>query len=135
MVSRGGLPDNASMIRDGGSMNRSLEDSGGFKTSSAWHRQLEHTQSVEGVIETLRDYLATLSPGQLSRLPELCRSVRAKAEDDIEYWTFKLSHHGADENEEWVDVDLMREVFNHFLHASVRLVHIHKAIAGEAQPH
>ena len=116
-------------------MNRSLEDSGGFKTSSVWHRQLEHTHSVEGVIETLRDYLATLSPGQLSRLPELCRSVRAKAEDDIEYWTFKLSRCGADENEGWVDVDLMREVFNHFLHASVRLVHIHKAIAGEAQPH
>ena len=116
-------------------MNRSLEDSGGFRTSSTWHRQLEHTQSVDQVIDTLRDYLATLSPGQLSHLPEICRPVRAKAEDDIEYWTFKLSHHGADENEAWVDVDLMREIFNHFLHASVRLGHIHKAIAEEVQPH
>lgn len=116
-------------------MNRTLEDSGGFKTSSAWHRQLEHTRSVEEVIEALRDYLATLSPEQLSHLPVICRAVRAKAEDDIEYWTFKLSHHGADENEAWVDVDLMREIFNHFLHASVRLVRIHKAIADVAQPH
>jgi len=116
-------------------MNRSLEDSGGFKTSSAWHRQLEDTQNVHDVIETLRDYLATLTPDQLSRLPEACRSVRAKAEDDIEYWTFKLSRHGADENEAWVDVEQMREIFNHFLHASVRLVQIHKTLASEAQPH
>lgn len=116
-------------------MHRSLDDSGGFKTSSAWHRQLEDTQTVAQVIDTLRDYLATLSPEQLSRLPELCRSVRAKAEDDIEYWTFKLSRHAADENEAWVDVELMREIFNHFLHASVRLVRIHKAIANVAIPH
>ena len=115
-------------------MNRSLEDSGGFKTSSAWHRQLEETQSVAEVVLTLRDYLATLSPEQLSRLPEVCRSVRTKAEDDIEYWTFKLSHH-ADEHEPWVDADLMREIFNHFLHASVRLARIHKALAEDTQPH
>ena len=116
-------------------MNRALEDSGGFRTSSAWHRQLEDTRSVDEVIGTLRDYLAQLAPEQLSRLPEICRGVRAKAEDDIEYWTFKLSHHGADENESWVDVDLMREVFNHFLHGSARLTRIHKAIAEEVQPH
>lgn len=116
-------------------MDRSLEDSGGFKVSSAWHRQLEETRSVEEVVETLRDYLASLAPEELARLPEKCRAVRAKAEDDVEYWTYKLSRHFADEHEPWVDVDLMHAVFNYFLHASVRLAHIHKVHAEEPQPH
>jgi hypothetical protein len=135
-MERGGAAeDNRGTSFEEAPMDRSLEDSGGFKISSAWHRQLEETHSVEEVIGTLRDYVASLAPQELARLPEKCRSVRAKAEDDVEYWTYKLSHNGADENEPWVDVELMRTVFNHFLHASVRLAHIHKGHAEQAQPH
>ncbi len=87
------------------------------------------------MVATLRDYLASLAPEELARLPEKCRAVRAKAEDDVEYWTYRLSHNGADENEHWVDVELMRAVFNHILHASVRLSRIHEERAAEPQAH
>ena len=118
-------------------MDRSLEDSNGFKTSSVWHRQIEGTRTVDEVLVTVRDYLASLTPNELAHLPETHRPMRIKGDDDIEYWTFKLSQHASGDHEPWVDTDLMQEIFNHFLHASVRLSQIHKALAAaeDAQPH
>ena len=125
------------MVRKEESVDRSLEDSSGFKTSSVWHRQLESTSTVDDVLSTVRDYLASLTPRDLSHLPETHRPMRIKGDDDIEYWTFKLSQHTSADHEAWVDVELMQEIFNHFLHASVRLTQIHKAMASaeDAQPH
>ena len=115
-------------------MDRALDDSSGFKTSSIWHRQLESTTSVEDLLATLRDYLASLTPRDLAHLPEKYRPLRIKGDDDVEYWTFRLSQHSGTEFEPWVDLNLMREVFNHFLHASARLSQIHKALARTEAP-
>jgi hypothetical protein len=116
-----------------GQMDPALEDTSGFKTSSIWHRQLENTASVEEVLFTLRDYLASLTPRDLAHLPEKYRPLRIKGDDDVEYWTFRLSQHCGAEFEASVDLDLMREVFNHFLHASLRLTRIHKAATAKAE--
>ena len=105
--------------------------------SFIWHRQLENTSSVEEVLSTLRDYVASLTPHDLAHLPEKYRPLRVKGDDDVEYWTFRLSQHSGTGFEASVDLDLMREVFSHFLHASARLGRIHKAMAKaeESQTH
>jgi hypothetical protein len=105
------------------------EDTTGFKTSSVWHRQLEGSETVEGIVATLQDYLDSLTPEDLGHLPETCRSVRIKGDDDIEYWTYKLSRDHPAHTGAWVDSALLQEVFNHFLHASVRVSQIHRAKA------
>jgi hypothetical protein len=118
-------------------MTQALEDSGSFRVETVWHRQLETTGSVDEVLMTIRDYLATLTPGDLARLPETRRPGRIKGDDDIEYWTFKLSRQPGTAAEEGTDLELMQAIFQHFLHASVRISQIHKAHAkmDDPQPH
>ena len=47
-----------------------------------------------------------------------------KAEDDIEYWTYRLSQRPRDGA---IDGELMQDVFNHFLHASLRISQIRRS--------
>ena len=119
-------------------MDQHLEDSGGlFKTDAAFHQRLEDVSTVHDVLSTVRDYLATLTPEELARLPENRRPGRIKGDDDIEYWTFKLSRSPNSPPEPNTDLELMQEIFHHFLHASVRISQIHKAMSktDEPQPH
>jgi len=118
-------------------MNQLLEDSTGFKTETVWHRQIEDTGTVDQVLTAMRDYLASLTPKELARLPEHRRPGRIKGDDDIEYWTFRLSRSPGMPEEEGIDVELMQEIFHHFLHASARISQIHKSMVkvDDPQPH
>ena len=86
---------------------------------------IETAQTVDAVVALVREYLATLAPGQYLKLPDACRALRVKAEDDIEYWTLRLSQrHGSFAR--GVDPELTQEVFNHFLHATLRIARLHR---------
>jgi hypothetical protein len=52
-----------------------------------------------------------------------------KAEDDIEYWTYRLSQRPRQEDA-MIDAELMQDVFNHFLHASLRISQIRRVAAA-----
>ncbi len=118
-------------------MNYALDDSGLFKTDTIWHRQLETIETVQDVLSTVRDYLATLTPEDLARLPENRRPGRIKGDDDIEYWTIKLSRAPGAPPEEGSDLELMQQIFHHFLHAALRISQIRKLTsrADDPQPH
>ena len=94
---------------------------------SPWRRTLEANESTEDVLSTLRDYLATLTPAELARLPESCRPGRIKAEDDVEYWTFRLAQLITSPLDETTDAALAQQVLNVFLHAIVQILRIHKS--------
>jgi hypothetical protein len=115
-------------------MNATLDTTRGFERSDpGWHGNLEVVDTAEDVLRLVREYIATLGPELLVRLPEPCRALRVKAEDDIEYWTFRLSQRPRDV-ESAVDGALLQDVFNHFLHASLRLSQIRKAMADARAP-
>jgi hypothetical protein len=61
----------------------------------------------------------------------MCRAIRVKAEDDIEYWTLRLSQRPRAPVKDLLDVDLMQELFNHFLHASLRISQIRRSLVDE----
>lgn len=108
-------------------MDRVADSTRGFeRLDPHWHSRIDKVESVEDVVTLTRDFIATLTPEQLTNLPERCRPIRVKAEDDIEYWTFKLSAIGADER---ADPALVQNLFTHFLHASLRCAQIHRARA------
>lgn len=114
-------------------MDATLDRSRGFERHDpGWHCRVEIVETVDEVLTLLRDYIASLSPRVLVRLPDRCRAMRVKAEDDVEYWTFRLSHRG-DPHDVAVDEDLREDAFYRFLHASLRIAQIHKAEA-EARP-
>jgi hypothetical protein len=110
-------------------MDLALDSTRGFQNRDPrWHSTLEVVETVGEVVELTRDYLATLLPEDFAHLPQTCHALRVKAEDDIEYWTLKLSqrHTGTDAD---VDLDRTQDIFNHLLHASLRISQIHKSMA------
>lgn len=92
----------------------------------SWHTHVDEVQTVEEVVRLAREFVATLTPEQLARLPERCRPLRVKAEDDIEYWAYKLSGVALEERH---DPELLQDLCMHFLHASMRIAQIHRARA------
>ncbi|HET9470198.1 MAG TPA: hypothetical protein VFO24_03775 [Usitatibacter sp.] len=111
-------------------MDAVLDSTRGFERSDpGWHCKLEIAESAEEVVALVRDYVASLAPEHLGRLPDACRSLRVKAEDDIEYWTYRLSQRPRHEDAT-IDGDFMQDVFNHFLHASLRISQIRRAAAA-----
>ena len=92
-----------------------------------WHGRVDHEESIDGVLNLARDYLAGLAPEQLARLPDTCHAMRIKVEDDIEYWTYRVS---AIRPGQGYDMALVHDLFMHLLHASLRIAQIHRERAG-----
>jgi hypothetical protein len=107
-------------------MDKTLDTTRGFEQRDPrWHSAVETVASVDEVVALLRDYLATLAPERYLELPDSCRTLRVKAEDDIEYWTLRLSQRHASDAP-GVDTELTQEIFDRFLHASLRIARIHR---------
>jgi hypothetical protein len=113
-------------------MDNSVSDTStrGFeRLDPRWHSRVESAPTVDEIVTMMRDYVATLTPEQLGQLPERCRPLRVKAEDDIEYWTFRLSAIPAPER---ASQQFVQDLFMHFLHASLRIAQIHRSRASRA---
>ena len=95
-----------------------------------WHSQVDSARTADDVVALMRDYVASLTPEQLGLLPERYRPLRVKAEDDLEYWTFRLS---AIPPGERVPQEFVQDLFMHFLHASLRITQIHRERAARIQ--
>jgi hypothetical protein len=111
-------------------MDRLLDSTRSFESRDPrWHSAVEIVESVSEVVELVRDYLATLPPDRYTHLPESCRSLRVKAEDDIEYWTLRLSQRH--EPGAGTDPEVAQDLFNHLLHASLRISRIRRNLVNE----
>jgi hypothetical protein len=109
-------------------MDHSIDSTRGFHhRDPRWHGAVEAADTVAGVVELVRDYLATLLPDDYAHLPQSCRMLRVKAEDDIDYWTLKLSQRIGVAVEAGADAQVSQDLFNHLLHASMRISQIRKA--------
>ncbi len=95
----------------------------------AWHSRVESARSADEIVALMRDYVATLTPEQLALLPDRYRPLRVKAEDDLEYWTFRLSNIPAGER---AGHEFVQDLFMHFLHASLRITQIHRERAARS---
>jgi hypothetical protein len=109
-----------------------LESTHGFEQRDPrWHGAVECAASIDEVVGLTRDYVATITPERMAQLPEMCRALRVKAEDDIDYWTLKLSQRHAFPAQPRIDDELMQDIFDHFLHASLRISQIHRRTVAE----
>jgi hypothetical protein len=50
---------------------------------STWHRQIDEAKTVGEVVSITRDFLATITPKELGRLPANCRPGKIRDESDI----------------------------------------------------
>jgi hypothetical protein len=102
----------------------------GVKVASRWERSLDDVRNVDAIVAVARDYLASLSPELLGRLPEDCRPGLIKYADDIDYWAYRLSQRYRAENDQPVDGELLHELLDFFLHALIRLAELHRNLPG-----
>ena len=97
-----------------------------------WHSRVDSARTVDEIVMLMRDYVASLTPEQLALLPDKYRPMRVKAEDDLEYWTFRLSSIPAGDR---LSQGFAQDLFMHFLHASLRVTQIHRERAARAYEH
>lgn len=99
---------------------------------SPWAQRFANVRSSEEVVVLARDYLASLSPELLGRLPEDCRPMQIRHEDDLDFWAFRLvqRYHTGDEP---VDGSLLGEIIDFLLHALIRLADLHRTLPGPAR--
>ena len=97
---------------------------------SRWEMRLDKLQSVDEVVGLARDYLQSLPPQYLARVPEDCRPTNIKYEDDLDYWAYRLGQRYCAENDEPVDGNLLHELLDFFLHALIRVAQLRRNLPG-----
>lgn len=93
-----------------------------------WHDRIEEAGSVDEAVQTLREYVESLGSGIRTRVPGACRIDRIVRDDDIDVLTYRLS----DLSRAQRDDAVLLELFDHFLHASLRISHMRRAQAQQA---
>ena len=94
----------------------------------AWHDRFEEVGSVDEMVQAVREYVASLDRDMRAGIPALCRLERIVRDDDIDDATYRL----ADLMRERRDDSRLGEVFNLFLHASLRVSQMRRAQAQQA---
>jgi hypothetical protein len=94
----------------------------------AWHDRIEEVASIDEMVHAVRQYVSALEPPVRARVPSTCRIDRIVRDDDIDTLTYRLS----DLSREHRDDAHLLDVFNHFLHASLRISHMRRAQAQQA---
>ena len=93
-----------------------------------WHRDIEKTATARQVVALTRDYLASLSPRDLARVPERCRPSRIFDEEDIAFWSARLTEDYWQLRGTSADAAVLQELWSFFLRASVHIARLHESM-------
>jgi len=86
-----------------------------------WHEQVEAAASCPAILATVQDFLVSLKASDVERLPPDCRPGAIHEASDIDAWNLRLAEAvkalwGTDQ-----DLEVLTEVAQLFLRASVKL--------------
>jgi len=86
-----------------------------------WQVQIDEAATVRDVVAEVQDFIAGLTPSDISHLPDDCRPGRIRDQGDIDFWNLRLAEAcralwGTNE-----DGEILTEVAQVFLRASVRV--------------
>ena len=94
----------------------------------AWHDRFEEASSVDDMVQVVREYVASLDREAFGLATRRCRLDRIVRDDDIDDATYRLSDLSREHRED----TRLADIFNHFLHASLRISHMRRAQAQQA---
>jgi hypothetical protein len=97
-------------------------------TAIAWHDRIEEAASIDEMVHAIREYVSSLEGCVRARVPGTCRIDRIVRDDDIDTLTYRLS----DLSRAQRDDATLQDIFNHFLHASLRISHMRRAMEQQA---
>ena len=90
-------------------------------TMHPWHERVEASLSENEVIVNVQDFLTSLGPADVARLPEDCRPRSIHDASDIDYWSVRLAKSVKALWGTQFDQEVLIEVERLFLRASHRL--------------
>lgn len=89
-----------------------------------WFRRLDDAKTVGEVLALARDYVATLPPQDIARLPARCRPGRIRDEADIERLHAILVEEFRESRAEGDDLVPLQRLTSFMVRASVRLAEL-----------
>ena len=92
-----------------------------------WHRDLERTATTRQVVALTRDYFATLTPRDLARVPEGCRPSRIVDEEDIAFWSERLTEEYWHRHGTGADAGVVQELWSFFLRAAIHIARLRES--------
>ena len=93
---------------------------------------IDTAQSRSEVIDIARDYLSSLTTDDLASVPDDCRPGEIRDQSDIDFWNLQLAEELRSIWGTGRDGQMVTELSQFFLHASVRLSRLGEAPEGYA---
>jgi hypothetical protein len=87
-----------------------------------WHQRLRTAASEEEVVVIVGEYIATLSEGDIARLPDPCKPRKIENADDIRSLSFALVRHNC--ISDGASARLVTRLSEFFSRAEVRLTEL-----------
>ena len=84
-----------------------------------WQDVIDRADSEQEVVRVVRDFVASLSPYDLARLPSQCRPGKFFGAEDVTSFAFEIVRHHCDQDVE--TRDLVHRIAAFFSQASTRL--------------
>jgi hypothetical protein len=88
----------------------------------SWQGRLEDASTEAEVVGVVRDFMATISPYEIARLPAHCRPRKIVDASDITHYAFTIVRHHCDDGQGTARV--AHRLAGFFTSASIRLSHI-----------
>lgn len=95
-----------------------------------WNDRLRHAHSERDVVDVVRDYLATVTIGEIALLPESCRPRRLGSASEIAGYAFDLVRHQIDAAEA---LPIYHKLIRFFADANTRLSELLSQKANDGQ--
>ena len=104
----------------------------GYATMIHWYRNIERTATTRQVVALARDYLATLTPRDLARVPQRSRPSRIFDEEDIAFWSGRLTEEYWQLRGTAADVAILQELWSFFLRAAIHIERLRESAESAA---
>ena len=86
-----------------------------------WPHVLDGAKTEQDLVTIVREYLATLSPSEIARLPEICRPGKISDGEDVSELAFRLTREHLSFPGPLADRLLLERLMGFFSHATARL--------------
>jgi hypothetical protein len=91
---------------------------------TSWFHQLEAAKSLTDVVSITRDFMATLTPEDLARIPPSCRPGRIHGDADIEELHANAVQEYRDTRASGDELTLLQQMTTFLMRACVRMAQI-----------
>ena len=95
--------------------------------NGSWHDDLENAATIDEAVAFVRNYLGTLPAHEL---PRYCQPARIKYDADVDDLTYRLAQARRQPPPAPCNAELLGDVFDFFVHASLRISQINRKAAS-----